>query len=211
MRLGDHRAARLPLGAEPGRARDVLEGQRPARARAHHRHAADRAARDRQPRVEGALRHRPGQHAEQLRHERRAADASRAARLPGAVLRRPRDVDQGAASRDHAERGVSAERRSPGRGLRQGRRQPALLARQPPPHERRADSRLGAVRLGRARHAHGRTVDAAHAARRPPHDLRHASAATSSTSSCSSSTSRARARPPNSASRPTCRCSGCSS
>ncbi len=143
---GRHGAARFPLGAAP-RARDLLERQRPARARAHDHRPADGAAGDGQPRLEGTFRNRPGQHAEQLRRERRAAHASGAARLPGAIFRRTRAVDQGAAPRDHAECGVSVERGQPARGVCQRQRQPALLARQPPSHERRADSRRCPVRL----------------------------------------------------------------
>ena len=91
MRLGDDGAARLPLGAAaPASRRRSRRAAAGSSSRDAIVHAADRAARDRQPHLEGALRHRPRRHAEQLRHERRAADASRAARLPGAVLRRSR-------------------------------------------------------------------------------------------------------------------------
>jgi hypothetical protein len=62
--------------------------------------------------LEGAFRHRAGRHAEQLRRDRRASHASRASRLPRAVLHRPRPVREEAAPRDHAERGLPAERRS---------------------------------------------------------------------------------------------------
>ena len=101
------------------------------------------AARDRQPRLEGTLRHRPREHAQQLRRERRAADASRAARVPRLVLRRPGLLDEAAASRHHAERGLPVERGRRRRPMStKDARQPALLARQPPPLDRRADSRL---------------------------------------------------------------------
>ena len=50
MRLGRSGAARLPHGAEPGERDDVLQGQRPPRARAHDRGAADCDARHRQSR-----------------------------------------------------------------------------------------------------------------------------------------------------------------
>ena len=79
------------------------------------------------------------------------ADASRAARLPGAVLRRPRVLDQGAAPRDPAQPRLRLSAADRAGGRRQGLGQPALLARQPPADERRADSRRRAVRVGRAR------------------------------------------------------------
>ena len=53
-------------------------------------------------------------------------------------------------------------------------RQPPVLARQAAAHERRADSRFGAVGVGRARCARGRAVGGADAARRSPHHLRQA-------------------------------------
>ena len=104
-------AAPLPQHSVHRRADAVHEGQRPPGAGRGHREAADRDARDRQPHLEGPLRHRHRRHAEQLRHDRRTADQSGAARIPGADFRRERQVDQEAASRDHAERGLSVERR----------------------------------------------------------------------------------------------------
>ncbi len=86
---GRHGAARVRQRPEPGRSDAVHRREWPARAGPHHRRPADRRARAGQPRVEGALRHRDRQHAQQLRQERRAADASGPARLPRAVLHRP--------------------------------------------------------------------------------------------------------------------------
>ena len=137
---GRHGAARFPVGAESCRPRDVLERERAARAGAGHRRASAGSARDRQSRVEGSLRHRPGRHAEQLRYQRRAADASGIARSPRQCVHRQRPVDQGLASRDHAERRLPVGHRSAGGGVRQGCRQPSLLARHAAAPERRADS-----------------------------------------------------------------------
>ena len=95
--------------------------------------------------------------------------------------------------------------------LREGRRQPAVLARRPPSHDGRADPRLAAVRLRRARQQDGRAVDAAVAGVRRAARSTARSAATSSTTTCSCSTFRARTCRRRSASRPPCRCSGCSS
>ena len=120
-------------------------------------------------------------------------------------------VDQAAASRHHAQRGVSAEHRVRRGELREGRRQPAVLARRPPPHDGRADPRLAAVRLRRARHQDGRAVDAADAGVRRAARSTARSAATSSTTTCSCSIFRARTSRPRGASRRPCRCSGCSS
>ena len=65
-------------------------------------------ARDGQPHLEAPLWRGAGPHGEQLRHAGRAADASRAARLPGRAVHGVGLVDQGAAPRDHALGGVSA-------------------------------------------------------------------------------------------------------
>ena len=81
---GRHRAPRVRQRAEPGRADAVHHRQRAARAGSHDRRPAHRRAGDGEPGVEGALRHRDREHAEQLRPERRAPDASGPARLPGA-------------------------------------------------------------------------------------------------------------------------------
>ncbi len=110
--LGDEVPRHFLSVLSDGRAGAVHEGQRPARAGRRHPPPADRDARHRQSHLEGALRHRARRHAEQLRRRRRAADQSRAARVSGAVLHRSEAVDQAAAPRHHAERGVSAEHRA---------------------------------------------------------------------------------------------------
>ena len=100
-----HGAARLPLGAEPGRAR-----RRSRRAAAGSSWRATIAAQPIAMRVivnrvwkehfGTGLVNTPSNFG--VNGER--PTPSGAARLPGAVLRRPRHVDQGAASRDHAQR-----------------------------------------------------------------------------------------------------------
>ena len=141
-----HGAARLRLGAEPGDRRGFTAGSGRLELARTIVAPADRDARDRQPDLEGTLRHRAGQHAEQLRHERRAAEPSRAARSPGAVLRRSRLFGEGAAPRDPAQPRLSAEHRHRGRRGGEGLRQSPLLAGEPPPPAGRADSRRGADR-----------------------------------------------------------------
>ena len=163
-------AARLSRPCSVRRARDLLEGERPSGPRATIAGAAARAARHRQPRVEGALRHRS-------RRTRRATSVSTAngRRIPScSITSRSTSSITACRSRRCIARSCGApsyqlERRSPAGRLRQGQRQSSLLAREPPPHERRADSRFGAVRLRRARRASGRAVGAADAARRSPH------------------------------------------
>ena len=122
--LGTGSAAPLPQHPLAGRAAAVQQRQRPPGTGRRHPEAADRHARDRQPHLEGPLRHRPRRYAEQLRRHRRAADQSRAARIPGQLLRQERHVDQEAAPRDHAERGLSALQRQRRSQRRQGFRQP---------------------------------------------------------------------------------------
>ena len=94
-----------------GRPEAFQQGQRPAGTGRRHRQAADRHAGDRQPHLEGPLRHRHRRYAEQLRHERRAAHQSRVTGISGDAVREERHVDQEAASRDHAELGLSAQHR----------------------------------------------------------------------------------------------------
>ena len=171
LRLGDMVPRGFPSVLSPGEDH-VLQGLRPPRTGADHRRASVGHARHRQSRVEGAFRHRHRRYAEQLRHQRRTADQSRTARSPRERVRRQRHVDQGAPPRNHAERGLSVERRAAGRGVREGRRQPPLLARAAPPAQCRADSRCGVEGLRRARRARRRSVDAADAARQSPDPLR---------------------------------------
>ena len=61
---------------------------------------ADGGARDRQPRLAGVLRQRPCQHQRRLRHARRSAVASRAARLAGGRVHGARLEPQAAAPAD---------------------------------------------------------------------------------------------------------------
>ena len=89
-----------------------------------------------------------------------------AARVPRAVVRRSQALDQGAAPRDHAERGLSASssrRRSRQPTSTRTRATGSTGARNASRHDRRTDSRLGAVRLRRARREDGRAVGRAHA------------------------------------------------
>ena len=104
------------------------------------------------------------------------------------LVRRERPVDQEAPAADDAERRLPVERRRLPGGVREGLRQPLVLARQPPPHDRRGSARLGAVRRRRARREDGRPVRGADAVGDAAHALREGSAATSSTRSCSCST-----------------------
>ena len=174
--------------------------------------AADRDAGDRQPHLEVALRHRPRELAEQLRQARRAADQSRAARVPGELVRRERLSIKKLQRADHAERGlpVRAPTTDAG-GLREGFRQPLVLARQPPPHDarrscatRRSSSPAASTtKMGGPSEELTPVGDAAHA-------LRQGEPLQARLSSCSSSTSRRRPSAPRSASPPTCRCSACS-
>ena len=157
----------------PADAGAVHERQRPPRARRGDRQAADRDSRHRQPRS-GKGTSAPAS------STRRATSASTAsgrqsgaARIPVAVVRGPRPVDQAAAPRDHAQRGVSVEQRALAGELRQGFGQPAVLARQPSSYDRRTGPRFAAHDLRRARSEDGRAVRAAHAVVQSPHRLRH--------------------------------------
>ena len=105
MRLGDTVPRGFLTVLSPRATDHVHDGQRPARAGAHHRRPADRAARDRQPRLEGALRHR----ARRTRPSNFGVNGERPTHpelldyLAQSFVDQ-RLVDQGAAPRDHAER-----------------------------------------------------------------------------------------------------------
>ena len=106
------RAPRFPLGAEPRGKDHVLQRLGPPRTGARYLHASVGHARHRQSRVEGTFRDGNRRYAEQLWPERRTADQSRIARSPRERVCRQRHVDQSAPPRNHAERGLSTERRS---------------------------------------------------------------------------------------------------
>jgi hypothetical protein len=86
-------------------------------------------ARHRQSHLEGALRNGNRRYAEQFWRDRRASDESRAARIPGAEFRAQWDVAQEAASRNHAERGISTQHGDGPGQFREGLGQSFLLAR----------------------------------------------------------------------------------
>ena len=98
----------------------------------------------------------------QLRHARRAADAPRAARLPGRAVRRRRLVGQEAAPRDHAVGDVPAEQPARRARTRRSTRTTAALADEPPAAGGRAVARRDARRRRQprphARRAVGRPV-----------------------------------------------------
>ena len=174
--------------------------------------AADRHARHRQSRLEGALRHRHRRHAEQLRHERRAAGASRAARVPGASRSSRTGMSIKKLHRaDHAERGLPARRRA--RSRRTPTRTPATGSywranRQRMTAEQLRDSVLFVS--GALDTKMGGPSGAADAVLRAPHDLRQGEPLSARSVPAAVRLSRRRPSPPSSASPPTCRCSGCS-
>ena len=85
MRLGDEVPRRFLTVLSDGEPAPFAKGSGRLELAETIAQAAARRARHRQSHLERPLRHRHRRHAEQLRPERRAADASRAARVPGAV------------------------------------------------------------------------------------------------------------------------------
>ena len=143
-----------------GDPRAIREGQRPARARRGDRRAADRHARDRQSRLEVALRHRHRGHAEQLREARRAPDA-----IPSCSSTWPsRFVDNGMSIKKlhrqimlSAVYQLGAERRCRPTSTKDSGNRLYWRANRAA-HDRRTDPRFRAVRLRHSRHEDGRTV-----------------------------------------------------
>ena len=132
---------------------EAAEGHRragaPPRARRLDRQPAESAhrARDGEPHLAGALRHRPGRDAERLRPQRHEALASRIARLARAGVHPLRLVGQAHAPAHRAVGDLSAvhpHRRC--RRSRQGRRRPPALAFPVAPARGRDDSRFDARR-----------------------------------------------------------------
>ena len=173
--------------------------------------AAARRPRHRQSHLEGPLRHRHRRHAEQLR---RATASGRP--IPScSSIWRSSFVENGMSIKKlHREIMLSAvyqlERRRTSPQRRQGFRQPPLLAREPPAARRPssfATRSCSSPARSKKRWAGRRGADAG---LQSPDDLRQGQPLPASTRSSSSSTSRRRRSPPSSASRPTCRCSGCS-